>query len=141
MPDKPTIRERIDRILTRYGISAAMVRAHIATHYGWFREFSPSSQTNFRASEVAAMLELLEAARQQPAPPPAFSSDFLTAYEVAWLVFRGPRQISWITKRLPAGFPSRDPGNGGWKRAEVETWLSANLAAPRKLPKTSARKE
>jgi hypothetical protein len=131
MPDKPTTRERIDRILARYGITPAMVRTHITTHYGWFREFSPSS-TNFRASEVAAMLELLDAARQHPVPPPAFPSDFLTAYEVAWLVFRGLRQISWITQRLPAGFPPRDPVSGCWKRAEVEAWLSDNPTAPRK---------
>jgi hypothetical protein len=140
MPDKPTISERIDRILARYGITQPMVRAHIAKHYGWFREFSPTS-THFRASEVAAMLELLDATRRQPAPPPAFASDFLTAYEVAWLVFRGPRQISWITQRLPAGFPGRDPVNGGWKRAEVEAWLSENFKAPRKAPKTTTRKE
>ena len=87
------------------------------------------------------MLELLDAARQQPARSPAFASDFLTAYEVAWLVFRGPRQISWITKRLPAGFPPRDPGNGGWKRTEVEAWLSENLAAPRKAPEKTTRNE
>jgi hypothetical protein len=49
MPDKPIIRERIDRILARYGITPAMVREHITTHYGWFREFSPASRTNFRA--------------------------------------------------------------------------------------------
>jgi hypothetical protein len=139
MPDKPTTRERIDRILARYGITAAMVRAHITMHYGWFRELSPSSSTNFRASEVAAMLELLDAARQHPVPPPAFPSDFLTAYEVAWLVFRGPRQISWITQRLPVGFPARDPASGCWKRAEVEAWLSENLAAPRKAPGKTKR--
>jgi hypothetical protein len=141
MPDKPIIRERIDRILARYGITPAMVREHITTHYGWFREFSPASGTNFRASEVAAILELLEASRQHPAPPPAFPSDFLTAYEVAWLVFRGPRQISWITQRLPAGFPPRDPMNGCWKRAAVEAWLSENLAARRKAPGKTTRKE
>ena len=134
MPDKPTIPERINRILARYGITQSMVREHIVEHYGWFREFSPSSGTNFRGSEVAAMLELLDAARQQPAPPPTFASDFLTAYEVAWLVFRGPRQISWITRRLPAGFPSRNPVNGGWKRSEVEAWLLENRTAPRKAP-------
>jgi hypothetical protein len=140
MPDKPTIPERIDRILARYGITQLMVREHIVTHYGWFREFSLSGRTNFRGSEVAAMLELLDDARQQPARPAAFTSDFLTAYEVAWLVFRGPRQISWITRRLPAGFPLRDPVNGCWKRAEVEAWLSENLTAARKPLKLTTPK-
>jgi len=138
MPDKPTITERIDRVLTRHGITQPMVRAHIATHYGWFREFSPTS-THFRASEVAALLELLDANRQHPIAPPVFPSDFLTAYEVAWLVFRGSRQISWITQRLPAGFPPRDPASGCWKRAEVEAWLSENLTTPRKAQKAPGK--
>jgi hypothetical protein len=140
VPRDTAIRDlRIYTVLSRHGITMEMLsrRLHerrLPGPYHSFRLF----RDHYRASEVAAILELvseaaereIEELRRRLARAEALrvpvtitpQAARMSLAETAALAFH--RSGRWLLRNMPADFPQKDPISQTFDRVEVEAWMA-----------------